>query len=137
LPSDHADRLKAEAQQHAKATISRSLEANNALFNEQREVLEKWAEDKVIAAEKELADTKAQVRALRRQARLAISIQEQHQIQLQIQDSEKKQRRQRQRIFGIEDEIADKRDHLISALERRMSQKTSAQPLFIIRWAVA
>jgi len=132
-----ADRLKAEAQQHSKATISRSLEANNALFNEQREVLESWAEDMVLAAEKELIDTKSQVRQLRRQARLAVSVQEQHENQTQIAEMEKKQRRQRQRIFDIEDEIAEKRDKLIAALERRMSQKTSVQPLFTIRWAVA
>lgn len=134
---DAADaRLRAEAQQHAKATISRSLEANNVLFNEQREILEKWAEDKVLAAEKELADTKTQVKQLRRQARIALTVDEQHAIQMQIQEQEKKQRRQRQQIFDIEDEIAEKRDQLISALERRMSQKTTVQPLFTIRWAV-
>jgi hypothetical protein len=40
---------------------------------------------------------------------------------------EKKKWRQRLQIFDLEDEIAQKRDDLISALERRMTQKTTAQ----------
>jgi len=39
-------------------------------------------------------------------------------------------------VFDIEDEISDKRDLLISALEERMKQKTEIAELFIIRWKV-
>ncbi|MBW2664476.1 MAG: hypothetical protein JRD93_21485, partial [Deltaproteobacteria bacterium] len=45
-------------------------------------------------------------------------------------------RRQRQQIFDVEDEIMDKRDALITALEKRMAQKTDVQTLFIIQWRV-
>jgi len=37
---------------------------------------------------------------------------------------EKKKRRQRQEIFDLEDEIAQRWDNLIAALEHRMTQKT-------------
>lgn len=49
---------------------------------------------------------------------------------------ERQQKRQRMEIFDIEDEIADKRDELISALEERMKQKTDITELFTIRWKV-
>jgi hypothetical protein len=39
-----------------------------------------------------------------------------------------------QAIFDLEDEIAQKRDDLISALARRMTQKTTWEPLFTIAW---
>jgi hypothetical protein len=42
----------------------------------------------------------------------------------------------RSRIFEIEDEIAEKRDHLVDLLEKRMEQKTKVMPLFAIRWSV-
>src|SRR5690606_8375338 len=42
-----AERLTAEADRHAKATVSRSLEQNSRHFNEAREKLEKWADDMV------------------------------------------------------------------------------------------
>ncbi len=136
IPSAVRKRLEAEAQRHDKAIISRSLEQNSVHFNQAREKLEKWADDMVISAEKALADTKEQIKALRRQARQATTLEEQHEIQQQIQKLEKQQRRQRQDIFKVEDEIMEKRDKLIESLERRLSQKTESERLFTIEWAV-
>jgi chromosome segregation ATPase len=136
LPEGIRSRLAAEADRHGKATISMSLERNNKYFNEAREQLEKWADDMVLAAEKELRDTKDQIKALNRQARQATTIQEQRELQEKIRDLERKKRRQRQRIFDIEDEIMEKRDKLIDALEKRMQQRTSSEQLFTIRWTV-
>ena len=58
-----------------------SLGENNRLFSEERERLEKWAEDMVAAAEKDLADTKAQIKAVRRQCHLATTLDEQNELQ--------------------------------------------------------
>ena len=136
IPDSITQRLAAEAQRHTKATISQSLEANNKHFNEAREKLEKWADDLVLAAEKALKDTKEQIKILQRQARLAIHLAEQHDIQQKIQKLEKQQRRQRQEIFQVEDSIIEKRDALIDALERRLTQKTESERLFTIKWEV-
>jgi len=136
IPKDVAQRLSAEAEQHAKATINKSLERNNRYFNEAREKLEKWADDMVYAAEKALADTKDQIKALRRQARQATTLEEQHAIQEQLLKLERQQRRQRQEIFRVEDEIMEKRDTLIDQLEKRLTQTTNEETLFTIRWVV-
>jgi predicted nucleic acid-binding Zn-ribbon protein len=136
LPSDIKERLDRESARFKKATISKSLETNNQHFNEGRERLEKWAEDMVLAAEKELKDTKEQIKSLTRQARLAPTMDEQHQIQKKITELEKKKRKQRQKIFEIEDEIMEKRDTLIDKLEQRMQQQMSVKDLFTIRWRV-
>jgi hypothetical protein len=74
IPPVEQQRLNAEAERHAKATVSRSLEQNSAHFNQAREKLEKWADDMVLSAEKALADTKEQIKALRRQARQAVTL---------------------------------------------------------------
>lgn len=132
-----SQRLVAEADRHAKATVSRSLEQNSTYFHEAREKLEKWADDMVLAAEKALKDTKEQIKALRRQARQTATLEEQHEIQQKIQKLERQQRRQRQEIFKAEDEIMEKRDKLIDQLERRLTQRTEAETLFAIRWTVA
>jgi hypothetical protein len=136
IPERETERLTADAERHAKATVSRSLEQNSKHFHEAREKLEKWADDMVLAAEKALTDTKEQIKALRRQARQAVTLEEQHQIQEKIQKLERQQRRQRQEIFKVEDEIMNKRDQLIDQLEQRLAQRTSAETLFTIRWAV-
>lgn len=136
MPEAQHGRLMQEAQRHAAATVARALEQNNQVFLQEREKLERWAEDMVLAAEKELADTKAQIKALNRQTRLAITMDEQHALQHRIRELEKQQRRQRQRIFDVEDEIKDKRDTLIDVLEQRMHQRTQTTELFTIRWSV-
>lgn len=129
-------RLAAEAEQHVRAMINHSLEANSRHFHAARERLEQWAEDKILAAEKALRDTKEQIKALRRQARQAETLGEQHGIQEKLQQFERRQRKQRQEIFTVEDEIEEKRDELIAALEKRLSQRQSAERLFTIRWEV-
>jgi hypothetical protein len=131
-----AQRLTAEAERHAQATVSRSLEQNSTHFNEAREKLEKWADDLVLAAEKSLLDTKEQIKVLRRQARQAVTLAEQHEIQEKMQKLERQQRRQRQEIFKVEDEIMEKRDRLVESLEKRLAQRTATETLFTIRWSV-
>jgi superfamily II DNA/RNA helicase len=136
IPAAVAQRLAGEAERHAKATVSRSLEQNSKHFNEARDKLEKWADDMVLSAEKALQDTKEQIKALRRQARQAVTLAEQHEIQEKIRKLERQQRRQRQEIFKVEDEIMEKRDQLIESLERRLAQRTDTETVFTIRWAV-
>ncbi len=136
LPESVRQRLEAETERHSKATISRSLEQNSVHFNQAREKLEKWADDLVLSAEKELLDTKEQIKALRRQARQAVTLEEQHTIQEKVQKLERQQRRQRQDIFKAEDEIMEKRDALIESLEKRLAQRTDTEVLFTIAWAV-
>lgn len=84
----------------------------------------------IFAAEEALRDTKMQIKSLKREARLAQSMEEQKQNQEKLKLLERQQKRQRMEIFDIEDEIADKRDELISALEERMKQKTDITELF-------
>lgn len=129
-------RLKDDSDRHRRATIAKSLEQNNKYFNEAREKLEKWADDQVQSVEKQLRDVKDDIRYNIRQSRVATSVDEQMKFQARIRELEQQKRKLRQTIFDVEDEIAEKRDSLISALERRMSQKTSVEPLFTIRWAV-
>jgi ERCC4-related helicase len=129
-------RLGVESSIAREAAVTLSLEENSKLFNEERERLEKWADDMVVAAEKELADTKAQIKAVRRQSRVATTLDEQNSLQEKLRDLEKKQRKQRQQIFEIEDQIAEKRDRLIDSLQRRMKQKTHSSSLFTIQWEV-
>lgn len=125
-----------DQERHATATLAKNLEENNRHFSEARDQLDKWAEDMEMAAQKELDDTKRQIRDLQRRSRQAPTIEEQHSLQEEITKLERKKRTLRERIFDIEDEIAEKRDRLVESLEKRMQQKTTVTPLFTIRWSV-
>ena len=136
LPELIAERLEREAKRHTEATISRSLESNSKHFRAACERIEKWAEDIVKAAEKVLDDAKAEIRALRREVRLANTLEEQHHIQEKLRDAEKRKRRARNRINEVEDEVDEKREQIIRSLEKKLSQKTELKPLFTIGWSV-
>ncbi len=136
MPGKIEARLLADCERHTQATISKNLEENNRYFNEARDQLDKWAEDMEMAIQKDLDDTKKQIRDLQRKSRQAPTVEEQHKLQNDMANLERKKRSLREKIFDMEDEIALKRDRLVEALEKRMQQKTTIVPVFTIRWRV-
>lgn len=136
IPDAIKERLMCEQERHVKATLVRNLEENNRHFSEARDQLDKWAEDMEIAVQKELDDTKRQIRYLQRSSRQAPTIEEQHRLLEEIIKLERKKRTLRERIFDTEDEIAEKRDRLVESLEKRMQQRTIVTLVFTIRWSV-
>ena len=136
LSTNVPEALLANSQRAVAATIAQVLEANQRLFNEERDKLERWADDKLLAAEEALKNTKARIAQLKRDARKAVTLQEQDGIQRELSELERKQRRLRQEIFAVEDEIIAKRDELIASLQQRLQEKTSNETLFSVRWQV-
>jgi len=136
LPSSHLDRLTADSTRHRDATIASSLVRNNCHFQKAAENIERWAADMILAAELAIKDTKAQLDFLRRQSRLAPTLEEQKNIHEEMQKLEHQKNRQRREIFDREDEISEKRDRLIEELEQRLSSKTSSTELFTIRFSI-
>lgn len=105
-------------------------------FAEESQKLEKWADDKIAAAEKELVDIKNKVKELKREVRSATDPELQHQLQVKIQDAEKSKRRLRQQIFEVEDDILERRDEMIADIEARLKQEVERKEIFTVRWAV-
>ena len=136
LSASVPEALLANSQRAVAATIAQVLEANQRLFNEERDKLERWADDKLLAAEEALKNTKARIAQLKRDARKAATLQEQDGIQRELSELERKQRRLRQDIFAVEDEIIARRDELIASLQQRLQEKTSNETLFSVRWQV-
>ncbi len=128
--------LVENSQCHLQAVTAELLEDNQRLFMEERDKLEKWADDKLLAAEEALKNTKAQLKQHKRDARKAITLQEQNAYQEKIAALERQQRQQRREIFNAEDEIIDKRDELIDSLQVRLKETTETELLFTLRWQV-
>lgn len=128
--------LLVNSQRAVAATIAQVLETNQRLFNEERDKLERWADDKLLAAEEALKNTKARIAQLKRDARKAATLQEQDGIQRELSELERKHRKQRQEIFDVEDEIIEKRDELIDSLQQRLQEKTATDILFTLHWQV-
>jgi len=128
--------LEQTAERQLQVTLSRALDENDQYFRHEREKLEQWADDQILAAEQVLEETKFKLRDAKRRSRQAETVVEQKDLQEEIKKLERIQRRHRQEIFDVEDQIEQRRDQLIEALEKRMKQKTVIHPLFRIRWQI-
>ena len=128
--------LQTNAQRQLEATLSRALELNDQFFQQERDKLEAWADDRIASAEQALKDTKLKLKGLKRQARMALSMEDAERLQRDIGRTESEQRRQRQEIFAVEDEIEARRDALIAALQKRLHRASRNQSLFVLRWSV-
>lgn len=126
--------LQANNERAVKAWLSRAFEANQRLFHEERDKLDRWADDKLLAAELALKNTKDRLRQRKRDARNAPTLQEQEGIQREIAELERLQRQQRREIFNVEDQIIEQRDALIDSLQERMQESSRITPLFTLRW---
>lgn len=124
------------SERYTSAKITQLLEANQKLFLEERDRLDRWAEDKLRSAEEALRNTRARISQLKRDSRNAVTLEEQERIQKELIESERRLRRQRQEIFDVEDEIIEQRDALIDTLQQRMQEETETQTLFVVRWRV-
>lgn len=136
LTEEIKSQLENDARIHTSATLESAFERNNHFFKEECDRLFRWSDDLMLSAEKELKDTKLQLRELNRQFRLATNQQERLELELKVKEVSKKQRDQRQRIYDVEDEINLKRDGLIDQLKAKIAQKTQSETLFMIRWSV-
>jgi hypothetical protein len=129
-------RLADEADLRFKAAVEKCNTDNEHMVNEERDRLYRWADDMILAAERDLVVTKQHIRDANRRSKQARTLQEQVELQTEIRELEQQQRNHRRRIFDITDDIEQKRDGLIEAIEERMRQNTSTQNLFTIRWRV-
>ena len=128
--------MEHEAARHRKALVSDSLERTNKKFDEEREKLIRWADDKTVAVEQELSNVKARIRNLQREARKAETVDHKKELEEKIQRLQRKKKQIRARIFEVEDEIEAKREDLIDALEKRMNHQVRVETLFTAAWEV-
>lgn len=136
IPEDAGRKIGAEEKQRQSAALNRIMEQNNQFFREEHARIDKWADDMIFAAEKELKDIREQIKAIGRQVRLAETIEEQANLQQKELDLTKKRRKLRNQLDDIEDEIEQKARHMKDQLQARLQQKVTTDDLFTIRWSV-
>jgi predicted nucleic acid-binding Zn-ribbon protein len=119
-----------------KGTLHENLEENNRHYQEVRIQLDKWADDRELAAEQELDQVKKKIKEQRRALDKVKTMYEQHLLQKDIEKLEKEKNSLRRNIFKVEDEIAEKRRNLLEGLETRMKQRSELATVFEIKWTV-
>ena len=129
-------RLDAEFNTAQEARLAEAAARNLSYFEQESDKLDNWADDLKENLEYELKEIASDIRALKREARLAATLEDKVALQKRLRDMEKRQTEKRKHLFDAHDEIDQKRDDLITNTQDRLKQKVETKVLFTIRWSV-
>jgi hypothetical protein len=111
-----------------------SFAKNGEFFDQEYEKLEHWADDMKISLERELQDLDAEIKLKKMEARKAVDLKQKVIAQRAIKDLEKSRSEKRKRLFEAQDEIEQKKESLLSAVENQLEQKLEMDKLFTFKW---
>jgi adenine-specific DNA-methyltransferase len=136
VPDAIVSRLNEQYETEQNLILEANEERNLRFFGEEEEKLDRWAEDLKEALERELKEIAVEIKAIKKQSRIAATLDDKLALQKQVKAAEKKQTEKRKRLFEAQDEVDTKRDNLIAETQARLKQSVEARHLFTVRWSV-
>jgi len=124
------DALSAAQNDIIKMVNSRNL----TFFEEEVNKLDHWADDLKFGLEQSIKDIDQQIKEVRRNAKIAATLEEKLNWQKKQRDLERIRNNQRKELFDRQDEVDERREALIEQLESKLNQKTEVEDLFTIHW---
>lgn len=131
-----SEKLNAFSKKHRKQALDDIKAHNHDYFLQEVEKLNKWADDRIYAAEQAIRDTKKQIKELNREALKLDDTEAVLKNQKKLRNLNKKLRRLRQEIFDVEDNIEEQRDAMIEEIEQRLDQEITQKDILTIRWTL-
>lgn len=110
---------------------------NGHWFDLEMEKLDRWADDLKDGIEREIRDLETEIKAMKREARLAPNLETKVAQQRKVKDMERKLKEARKQRDQAQDEIEDRKDNLIEEIEARLAQQVSKTELFVARWSLS
>lgn len=124
--------LGAERNQHEKSVNSRNL----SFFEQEVSKLDAWADDLKEALEASIKELDKQIKEVRRDAKIAVTLEEKLALQKQQKNLESQRNKSRRELFDKQDEVDERREALINSLEGKLNKKTTVESLFTVQWSV-
>jgi hypothetical protein len=109
---------------------------NARLFETELDKLDRWGEDRRNSLKVALKELEDQIKAVRRDARLAPNLPEKLKLEREKRQLDTKRDEAWREYENAAREIESKKDSLMDEVERRLQQMVSETPLFTIRWKV-
>ncbi len=131
---DLPDDLSANAEQAISGMTAKHTETQTVLLKQEGERLDKWAEDKIKAANAAVDEVKAKIKQVKRDKNQASNLEQLADFEKQLRDLERQLRQLRHRRDEVEDEIDEKRDELLNNIEEQLKQQNQTEHLFAVRW---
>ena len=134
LTSSESNLMTDKREKHKELLLEALQAKDTEYFQLEVDKLHKWADDKILASEKELKDVKSKIKEINRESKKTSSSDELLKMQTNLRDLERKKKRLRQEIFEVEDEIEERRDDMINAIKAKMLKAINESSIFTIKW---
>ena len=134
--NDMSTILKDIIQVERQDIISENANRNRDFFDVEMDKLDQWADDMKISLEKEIRDLDAEIKLRKAEAKKMLNLEAKVKSQRQIKELEKKRSEKRQTLFSAQDDIDDKKETLLTDIEKRLNQKIEQNQLFTIKWKI-
>lgn len=135
--SDHTQKVLSQSSETQIAAIHTQIaKKNTEYFSMEVEKLESWSDDLKHALETNIKELDHEMRDLKKQSKLAATLEEKLKLQKQVKSLESERNAKRRSLFDAQDEIDGKREKLIEEIEARLKHSSQVQELFFVEWKV-
>ena len=116
--------------------ITENATRNRDFFDVEMDKLDQWADDMKISLEKEIRDLDAEIKLRKAEAKKLLNLEAKVKAQRVIKELEKKRSEKRQVLFSAQDDIDEKKENLLTDIEKMLNQKIKQEELFTIKWSI-
>src|SRR5699024_3175563 len=102
---------------------------NLSFFEQEVNKLDSWADDLKEGLEQSIKELDKQIKQVRREAKIAPTLEEKLALQKQQRQLESQRNKSRRELFDKQDEVDENREQLIESLEGKLNKKTSQETL--------
>lgn len=126
-----------EKYEGTKAEVIEEISLRNAVFfGDAMTKLDLWADDLKDAVERSIKELDKEIRQVRKDAKLAPTLEEKLVLQKQQKKLEAQRNKDRRQLFDKQDEVDARREEMILEIEERLTKRTEEKILFSIKWDV-
>ena len=109
-------------------------ERNGRFFEAEVEKLENWSEDVKLSLEREIKELDREIKEARRAAKTGITLEEKLAGQKRLKALEAERSQKRRSLFDAQDQVDKQRESLIQQIEGKLTQGTTNNLIFRLRW---
>jgi len=136
IPEDVQNRCREQMNQQKATILSDSALRNRDFFDTEMDKLDTWADDMKLSLEKEITDLDAEIKLRKAEAKKMLNLEAKVVAQRSVKDLEKKRSEKRMKLYQAQDEVDEKKETLLSTIEKMLAQKISQEALFTIKWKI-
>jgi len=135
-PAEVVKKLEEILFSEKQAVIDDNSNRNKDFFDTEMDKLDQWADDMKISLDKEIKDLDAEIKLRKSEAKKMLNLEAKVKAQRAIKDLEKKRSEKRQNLFEAQDTIDERKEELLTEVERRLKQSVKSTELFTINWTI-